>query len=172
MPSYKEIVTKTVVGKGKKFFKDTYTIEVEGPSNVLGCWVINHKFKGYKAGEKIGVDGQFDVNIWYSYEGDSKTAVINKKIEYSDSFSVAVRESTNLTEDPDVLVRSLKQPSVTDVKVEDNIITFTVEKELGVEMVGEAMVKISVEDEEDPWDEIIDEKELDKVQDDFLEESL
>lgn len=60
MPSYKEIVTKTVVGKGKKFFKDTYTIEVEGPSNVLGCWVINHKFKGYKAGEKIGVDGQFD----------------------------------------------------------------------------------------------------------------
>ena len=32
--------------------------------------------------------------------------------------------------------------------------------------------QLSVEDEEDPWDEIIDEKELDKVQDDFLEESL
>ena len=71
----------------------------------------------------------------------------NKKIEYSDYFIVAVLESTNITEDPDVLVRSLKQPTVTYVKGEDNIITLTVEKELGVEMVGEAMVKRSVEDE-------------------------
>lgn len=43
MSSYKEIVTKAVVGKGKKYFNNTYTIEATNkPSTVLGCWVINH----------------------------------------------------------------------------------------------------------------------------------
>ena len=79
--AYKEIVTKAVIGKGKKFFKNNYTITTEiKPTTVLGAWVINHKFKGYKSGDKIGVDGSYDVNIWYSYEDDSKTAVVNKKI--------------------------------------------------------------------------------------------
>lgn len=41
--AYKEIVTKAVVGKGKKYFKNNYTMTVEwAPSTVLGCWVINH----------------------------------------------------------------------------------------------------------------------------------
>lgn len=43
MSSYREIVTKAVLGKGKKIFNHTNFIEVEKvPSNVLGCWVINH----------------------------------------------------------------------------------------------------------------------------------
>ena len=83
MSLYKEIVTKAIVGKGKKYFKNNYNIEASNkPTTVLGCWVINHKFKGYKSGEKIGVDGSFDVNIWYSYENDSKTTVVNKQIKY------------------------------------------------------------------------------------------
>ena len=36
--AYKEIVTKAVIGKGKKKYKDTYQIEVEHePTTVLGC---------------------------------------------------------------------------------------------------------------------------------------
>ena len=91
MASYKEIVTKAVIGKGKKFFRDNYSVEVETtPTTVLGCWVINHKFKGFKSGDKIGVDGSYDVNIWYSYDNDSKTMVVNKKIEYNDIFNVKI----------------------------------------------------------------------------------
>ena len=52
------------------------------PTTILGCWVINHKFNGYKTGEKIGVNGSYDVNIWYSYDNDSKTTVVNKNISY------------------------------------------------------------------------------------------
>ena len=64
MALYKEIVTKAIIGKGKKYFKNTYDLEVENiPSTVLGCWVINHKFKGYKTNDKIGVNGSYDVNI-------------------------------------------------------------------------------------------------------------
>ena len=55
MSLYKEIVTKAVIGKGKKYFKDNYSITLENtPTTILGCWVINHKFKGYKTNEKIG----------------------------------------------------------------------------------------------------------------------
>ena len=87
MASYKEIVTKAVIGKGKKHFKDKYFLETEfNPTTILGCWVINHRFKGYKSGDKVGVDGSFDINIWYSYDKDTKTAVINKKIEYKEYF--------------------------------------------------------------------------------------
>ena len=51
MSAYKEIVTKAIIGKGKKYYKNTYTIETENePSTVLGCWVINHKFKGTDVG--------------------------------------------------------------------------------------------------------------------------
>lgn len=40
---FKEIVTKAVVGKGKKSFKNNYSITTENiPTTVLGCWVINH----------------------------------------------------------------------------------------------------------------------------------
>ena len=53
MSSFKEIVTKAIIGKGKKYFKNNYSVEASGVTNVLGCWVINHKFKGYKTGEKI-----------------------------------------------------------------------------------------------------------------------
>ena len=91
MSAFKEIVAKAVIGKGKKYFKNSYTIKTENtPTTVLGCWVINHKFKGYKTGEKIGVDGSYDINIWYSYDNDSKTTVVNKKIDYNDIFNVAL----------------------------------------------------------------------------------
>lgn len=43
MSAFKEIVAKAVIGKGKKYFKNSYTIKTENtPTTVLGCWVINH----------------------------------------------------------------------------------------------------------------------------------
>ena len=149
MSSYKEIVTKAVVGKGKKYFKNTYSIEATNkPSTVLGCWVINHKFKGYKTGEQIGVDGSYDVNIWYSYENDSKTTVINKQIKYNDIFNVKTKNDADLTGDTDIIVRTLKQPTCKKVDIkEDNTISFDIEKELGVEIVGETKMKIAIDEE-------------------------
>ena len=159
MSLYKEIVTKAIVGQGKKYFKNNYTIEASNkPTTVLGCWVINHKFKGYKSGEKIGVDGSFDVNIWYSYENDSKTTVVNKQIKYNDVFNVRVKENFDLNGDTDIIVRTLKQPTCSKVDIsEDGIITFDIEKELGVEIVGETKMKIAIEEDEEPWEDIDDE---------------
>ena len=170
MASYKEIVTKAIIGKGKKSFKNNYSIEASGATNVLGCWVINHKFKGYKSGEKVGVDGSFDVNIWYSYENDSKTAVINKNIKYNDLFNVKVRDDADLSGDTDIIVRTLKQPSCSSVNIENGLIEFNIDKELGVEIVGETKMKIAIEDDEEPWDEIVD--EIDEDTEKEIEESI
>lgn len=176
MAAYKEIVTKAVVGKGKKFFKNTYTTTADvTPSTVLGCWVINHKFKGIKNGEKIGINGSLDANIWYSYDNDTKTNVISKKIDYKELLNVKARSEANLSSDFDILVRSLKNPNCTRVVVNDKgEIEFDIEKEMGIELVGETKVKIVVENEEEPWDLIEDdlteevEQEIDKVKEDFI----
>lgn len=43
MASYREIVTKAVISKGKKVFVHQNKLEASnGPTTVLGCWVINH----------------------------------------------------------------------------------------------------------------------------------
>ena len=167
MAYFKEIVTKAVIGKGKKYFKNNYTITTETtPTTVLGCWVINHKFKGYKSGDKIGVDGSYDVNIWYSYEGDSKTTVVNKKIEYNDLFNLKVKDNSDLSDDTDIIVRTLSQPNCVKVNIDDNNnINFDIEKEMGVEIVGEKKIKIAIEEDEEPWDLIEDD-----IDDDVLNE--
>ena len=177
MAIYKEIVTKAIIGKGKKYFKNNYTFEVEAnPTTVLGCWVINHKFKGYKSGERIGVDGSYDVNIWYSYDNDSKTAVVSKKVDYNELFNVKIRDKIDLNGDTDIIVRTLNQPNCTKVVIDDqDNINFDIEKELGVEIVGETKMKIAIEEEEEPWDILEDEvteEVLDEITDNVTEDYI
>ena len=175
MAIYKEIVTKAVIGKGKKDYSDTYTItpEIE-PSTVLGCWVINHNFKGHPESGKIIIDGSFDVNIWYSYDNDTKTNVINKKITYTDSSSIKSKDKSDITPDTEVIVRSLKQPNVSNVEIKDKDIVFTIEKELGIEIIGDTKAKILVEEDEDPWEIIGDDvdKQIDReVNENYMKEN-
>ena len=151
---YKEIVTKAVIGKGKKYFKNSYSVLTENNANtILGCWVINHNFKGYEKNNKVNIDGNFDINIWYSYDDDKKTAVASKNIPYSESLNIKTKEGTSL---------------------KDDVIEFDIEKELGIEVINEEKVKIAIEDDEEPWDTIEDdiedvEKKIDdEVKEDFI----
>lgn len=175
MGAYKEIVTKAVLGKGKKYFKNVYNLKTEAlPSTVLGCWVINHKFKGYQSGDKIMIDGSFDANMWYSYENDSKTGVVSKRIDYSEAVSVKTKEEAELTGDVEIIVRALKQPNCTRVEIKNGEIEYEIEKELGIEIVGDTKVKIAVEADEEPWDVIEDEvtDEIDKEIDNSVNEDF
>ncbi len=158
MALYKEIVTKAIIGKGKKAFKDVYTIDTnEAPDTILGCWVINHQFDGYKAGDKVGVKGSFDINIWYAYDNNQKTTVATQNITYDHTFSIKLKADTEVDGDTDIIVRSLYQPSCSDVAADGKTIKFTIDKELGIEVVGDEKVKIAIEEDEEPWDIIEDE---------------
>ena len=73
MASFREIVTKAVIGKGKKQFTDNLSLQAENtPTTVLGCWVINHTFSGEKINNIVNITGSYDINVWYSYDNDTK----------------------------------------------------------------------------------------------------
>lgn len=178
MASYKEIVTKAVIGKGKKTFINTDSVTTEPiPTTILGCWVINHTFRGYKNGSRITIEGSYDINIWYSYDNDTKTEVVRKTDRYSETVNVKKREDSDLITNEEIIVRSLKQPSCIKVEIENDKITYTIEKELGIELVGDTKVKIAIDEEEEAWDDILDdvddeiEKAIDEeVVEEYLEE--
>ncbi|MBQ3307173.1 MAG: outer spore coat protein CotE [Bacilli bacterium] len=174
MTNYKEIVTKAVLSKAKRLFTTTKSVSVENPSTILGCWVINHNFNGTKRNQDILIDGSYDVNIWYSYDNDTKTNVVKETNQYHEVIHMRDRESHDGEE---VIIRSLKQPSCVKADLDGNTITYVIEKELGIELVGDVKVKIEVNGEEDPWDEIleenVDEKEIStNIEEDFIKEEL
>ena len=164
MSSYKEIVTKSVIGKGKKHFKNTYTLTTEtNVDTVLGCWVINHNFKGFNNNGKVEIRGSFDVNIWYSYENNTKTSVINRNITYDEILNLKVKDDTKLDDNNEIIIRALNGPTCTDVNVSESNIEYVIEKTLGVEIIGEDKVKILVEDEDEDYEEIEDELTDEKI---------
>ena len=156
--AYKEIVTKAVIGKGKKKYKDTYQITIEQiPSTILGCWIINHNFQGKETNDKISITGSFDANVWYSYDNDTKTTVATKTINYTEEESLTIEQKEVVNKD--IIIRSLKQPTCISAKEDGNIINLEIEKELGIEIIGDTKVKISSVDEEETWDILGEQKE-------------
>ncbi len=168
MASFKEIVTKAVIGKAKKTSVSKFFVTPnEKPDTVLGCWVINHTFEGKNQNGVVYISGGFDVNVWYSYNNDTKTAVATEHFSYDDKMNIRLKDGAVLTDASEIIVRSLTQPTVTDVQVLNDKVSLSIEKELGVEIVGNTMIKVSVEDEEDDYDVIED---LDQEEDQVIQE--
>ena len=157
MAEYKEIVTKAVIAKGKKSTSNKYTLEPEEiPNTILGCWVINNTFNGTSVGDSIIVN-------------DSKTAVSTKKYNYSDTMHM--KSLNSLDSRPEVLVKSLKQPTVADVKIDNGVVNLSIDKELGIEIVGNTKIKVPVETLDDDYEILEDDpplEEIDKVNEDYL----
>ncbi len=164
MANYKEIVTKAVIGKAKKTNSMHFSFTPDDKvDTVLGCWVINHNFSGSNQAGKVGVAGSFDVNVWYAYDNDTKTKVNTKKFGYNELLKVPLKDEATLTNNSEIIVRSLKQPTVTNVNIVDGQIVLDIEKELGVEIVGDTKIKVPVEDTYDDYEEIVDEGDIDSI---------
>lgn len=169
MSNFKEIVTKAVVGKAKKTSSGDYVIKTEEvPNTILGCWVINNTFSGTNNNGSVSINGAFDVNVWYSYENDTKTAVSKERFNYNDIMNIRLKDNQNVTDASEIIVRCLKQPTVTEVRIDEGLVRLNIEKELGVEIVGDTKIKVSVEDDEDEYEVIVDEEHM--VNDKVLEQ--
>ena len=72
----------------------------------------------------------------------------------------------------DIIVRSLKQPTCISAKEEGNVINIEIEKELGLEIIGDTKVKVSSVEEEDTWDLLEDEKEIDNINPKYINEEI
>ena len=167
MGNYREIISRAVVSKGKKVFSQKDEIKVNNkPTTILGCWVINHKFNGIKQNEKIVIEGSYDINIWYSYDNDTKTDVVKETHTYSEV--IKMHDVTSEYDNASIVVRSLSDPKCVNVNINSDTIDYQVDLELGIELVGDVKVKIAVLDNIDDYD-LLEENNTDKEIDDSVD---
>ena len=154
MANYQEILTKAVVGKGKKTCQDSYTLKSNlKPSKVLGCWVINHSMKPLLKEDKVYVDGEFEVHIWYAYDDDKNTELHKEKITYSEHVPFKMKKNEELTTKQELKAYCTNYPSCTELKIKDEGLFLTIQKDFIVDAIGEAVIKVQLSDlVEEPLD--------------------
>jgi len=147
MSEYREVITKAVVAKGKKFTQSTHTISSQHrPTSILGCWIINHRYEAKKYGRTIEIHGHYDVNVWYSYSDNTKTEVVTETVSYTDVVKLKYRDDNIISDDLDVIVRVIQQPNCLECSISPNgnKIVVQVEKEFVAEVIGETKVCVAV----------------------------
>ena len=117
---------------------------------------------------KVKIVGSFDVNIWYSYDDNTKTNVDVRKISYTEIVSVRLNNDQVLTNNSEILVTSLKNPTVIDVSNLNNKITYEIEKTLGIEIIGDTKVRVQIMDNVEDYDII--EEDIDSIVDHEIKE--
>ena len=81
-------------------------------------------------------------------------------MNYEETVRVKVKDNSSLSDESDIIIRSLKNPSCTDVSNDKRKIKYTITKELGIEIVGDQIVRIPVSQNEEEYDIIIDDNEI------------
>ncbi|WP_339063126.1 outer spore coat protein CotE [Tepidibacillus marianensis] len=139
----REIITKAVCGKGRKFSKTPHNIVLPNkPSNILGCWAINHTFEAEKVGEVIEIVGTYDINLWYSYTNNTKTTVASETVSYSERVPLSYLDNNCTKDKVEVTATATQAPHCIDAKIstDGDTVIVEVEKEFLVEIVGETKV--------------------------------
>jgi spore coat protein E len=148
----REIITKAVCGKGRKFSQATHTVlPPNSPSSILGAWVINHSFKAQKAGDVIEVVGTYDINVWYSYAKNTKTDVAKETVSYVEQVPLSYLDANTRAETLEVAAKATQEPNCIEAKVSSSGdgVLIHVEREFAVECVGETKVcVVCIEDDD------------------------
>ncbi|MBM7552667.1 outer spore coat protein CotE [Thalassobacillus pellis] len=144
---YREIITKAVCGKGKKFTQSTHIISPSHrPSSILGCWVINHIYHAKKKGDHVEVTGSYDANVWYSYNDNTKTEVVTERVNYCDHVPLYIKDENCINDDLEVIARVSQQPNCLECNITSNgqKIAVEVEREFFVDVIGETKLCVKV----------------------------
>jgi len=145
---YREIITKAVCGRGRKFTKSmNHVSPSHKPSSILGCWVINHRYHAKKKSlDEVEVHGSYDINIWYSFNDNTKTEVVTETIDYCDEVELSSKDDNCLDDDYEIVANVLQQPNCLQCKIEKegNQIAVEVEREFVVKVIGETKVNVKV----------------------------
>ena len=146
---YREIITKAVCGRGRELTKTTnHVTPSHRPSSILGCWIINHRYNAKKkSANTVEVNGSYDINIWYSYNDNTKTEVVTETVDYCDEVELSKKDKNCLHDDNEVVAKVVQQPNCLECKIEEhgNKIAVEVEREFVVQVIGETKVKVKVD---------------------------
>ncbi|MDP5273965.1 outer spore coat protein CotE [Chengkuizengella axinellae] len=160
--SYREIITKAVCGKGRKFSQVTHTITPpHKPTSVLGVWLINHQYEAVKSDDGIEVVGTYDINFWYSYDNNSQTEVAKETLSYVEAVPLSYLDPNHRKATAEVFAETTQEPSCVEANIvtSGNAVRIKVEREYKVEMVAETKVCVLVN--ENGIDELDGEKDFD-----------
>lgn len=175
MGEYREIITKAVVAKGRKFTQSNHTIcPAHSPTSILGCWIINHKFEAKKCGKTVEIHGSYDINVWYSYNENTKTEVVTERVTYKDVIKLRYRDPDS-HDDQEIIAKVLQQPNCCEAVISPNgnKIIVHVEREFLVEVIGETKVCVAVypekcECDDEEWGTELDDEDFEDLNPDFL----
>mgnify|MGYP003297980765 CR=1 FL=1 len=169
MNEIREIVTRAVVAKGKKVFNITEKVSTnEKPYSILGCWVINHEFEATKLNNTVKLDGEFEINIWYSTNNNTRTDIIRETITYKKDIETRTIVKDYLENSDDILARIIQHPTVTNAKILDEMIEVDITFEIVAEIIGETKMKVTVFKEVENWEEEIETLDM-ELNEEFLE---
>ncbi len=168
MNDIREIVTKAIISKGKKKFKLQERISPgKTPYSVLGCWVINHNYEATKIGRNlVEVKGDFEVNIWYSEEENTRTDVIRHTVKYRETIATKKIVQEYLENTEEVIARISQHPTCTNAKISGEEILVDIAFEQIAEVIGETKVSITVFSQTEKWDDNFE----NEINENFLEE--
>lgn len=168
MNEIREIVTRAVVAKGKKVFNLVEKVKTkEKPYSILGCWIINHEFEASKINEVVKLDGEFEINIWFSTNNNTKTDIIRETISYKKEIITKTVVKNYLENTDDILARIIQHPTVTNAKIIDDIVQVDITFEIIAEIIGETKMKVTVFKETENWEEEVETLDMD-INENFL----
>ena len=144
---FREIITKAVCGKGRKFSQVTHSITPpHHPTSILGAWIINNQYESVKSGEGIEVVGTYDINIWYSYDNNSKTDVAKETVSYVEVVPLSYEDPKHRVSTEEVSAEATQEPNCVEASVSSDRtqVIVRVEREFAVEMIAETKVTVLV----------------------------
>jgi len=170
MNEIREIVTKAVVGKGKKLIRLRNTVTPDNVAfSILGCWVINHEFEAGLNDNTVEIDGTLEVNIWYSYDNNTKTDVAKQVLRYRENIRTRKLVKEISGDNRDVIVRVLQQPTCTNASIKDDEIEVEIVLEILAEIIGETKMMVTVFTNVETMD-IIDDNFENEINENFIDE--
>jgi spore coat protein E len=143
----REIITKAVCGKGRKFSQVTHTVTPPNlPTSILGAWIINHQYEAVRSGDGVEVVGTYDINIWYSYDRNSKTDVAKETVSYVELVPLSNVDPKHRASTEEVYAESTQEPNCVEANISSSgsSVVIRVEREFEVEMIAETKVCVVV----------------------------
>ncbi|RUS45783.1 outer spore coat protein CotE [Cohnella sp. AR92] len=176
----REIITKAVCGKGRKFSTITHTVTPpHHPSSILGAWIINHQYEAAKSGGGIEVIGSYDINIWYSYNKNSQTDVAKETISYVELVPLSYVDPRHRASTEEVSAEATQEPNCVEATISSGggAVLIRVEREYAVEMVAETKVTVIVDptgfdDDAKDADFGLEDGDFEDLDSDLLEDDL
>ena len=169
MNEIREIVTRAVVAKGKKVFNLTEQVKTqEKPYSILGCWIIYNEFEASKVDNIVKLDGEFEINIWYSTNGNTKTDILREVVTYKKEIETKQIIKDYLENSDDILARIIQHPTCTNARIFDDSVEVDITFEILAEIIGETKMKVTVFREENTWEDDVEVLDMD-LNENFME---